>query len=199
MDTKTKSFTAAFLVGASFHSALIAASCVISTCHSPSRSISYTLIASWVLSGRTSLAGSVCLLWIAGDTEWDDGCMSLMNGCAPATDMVQLHSSRTSTAPSLSTPLTTITLVGPCQQKNVEGGFIKKLWISGSFTFEYWQPVNEGRSQVGWIITGMPSISEGSERSWIDLTFKRCHSFEKSIQRCISMIANVVCWSMCND
>lgn len=36
--------------------------------HSPSRSISYTLMASWVLSGRTSLAGSVCLLWIPGDT-----------------------------------------------------------------------------------------------------------------------------------
>lgn len=53
---------------------------------SPSRSISYTLMASWVLSGRNSLAGSVCLLCLPGDTDRDDGCMSLVNGCAPATD-----------------------------------------------------------------------------------------------------------------
>lgn len=59
---------------------------------SPSRSISKTLIASCVLSGRTSLAGSVCLLWMPGETE-GEGCIGLMKGCAPTTDIVQLHSS----------------------------------------------------------------------------------------------------------
>lgn len=70
--------------------------------------------------------------------------------------------------------------------KNVECVFIEELLFSGSFTFDYWQPVTEGRSEVGWIIRGKAPISEGSERSWIDLTFKRCHLFEKSIQSCIS-------------
>lgn len=96
MDTKTKGyFSCCRLVTAPFHSAAPHSYRSIlrkfHMCHSPSRSISYTLIASWVLSGRTSLAGSVCLLWIPGDTEWDDGCMGLMNGSAPATDMVQLQ------------------------------------------------------------------------------------------------------------
>lgn len=58
--------------------------------HSPSRSISKTLMASCVLSGRTSLAGSVCLLWMPGETEDGGGCMSLMKGCAPAMDIMRL-------------------------------------------------------------------------------------------------------------
>lgn len=63
-----------------------------STGHLPSRSISNTLMASCVLSGRTSLAGSVCLLWIPGETE-GGGCISLMKGCAPATDIIRpVHS-----------------------------------------------------------------------------------------------------------
>lgn len=36
------------------------------------------------------------------------------------------------------------------------------------------------------VIRGKAPNSEGSERSWIELTFKRCNLFEKSIQRCIS-------------
>lgn len=56
--------------------------------HLPSRSISKTLMASCVLSGRTSLAGSVCLLWIPGETEGGD-CIGLMKGCAPTTDIIR--------------------------------------------------------------------------------------------------------------
>lgn len=65
--------------------------------HLPSRSISKTLMASCVLSGRTSLAGSVCLLWIPGETE-GVGCIGLMKGCAPTTDIIRFHSLFTSNA-----------------------------------------------------------------------------------------------------
>ncbi|TNN58550.1 hypothetical protein EYF80_031170 [Liparis tanakae] len=47
-----------------------------------------TLMASCVLSGRTSLAGSVCLLWSPGDTE-AGRCIGLMKGCEPTTDMTR--------------------------------------------------------------------------------------------------------------
>lgn len=76
---------------ASFHTAELKSGvlrhCATTWRHSPSRSISKTLMASCVLSGRTSLAGSVCLLWTPGETE-GGGCISLMKGCAPATDIV---------------------------------------------------------------------------------------------------------------
>lgn len=73
---------------------------------------------------------------------------------------------------------------GP-DNKNVECVFIEELLFSSSFTFDYWQPVTEGRSEARWIIRGKSPISGGCERSWIDLTLKRCNLFEKSIQRSI--------------
>lgn len=84
--------TALYLRNASFHFASLESGFVnIRLCdktgHLPSRSISKTLMASCVLSGRTSLAGSVCLLWIPGETE-GAGCIGLMKGCAPTTDII---------------------------------------------------------------------------------------------------------------
>lgn len=53
----------------------------------PSFSISNTLMASCVLSGRNSLAGSVCLLWRPGETEGDS--RGFRKGRAPTSDILQ--------------------------------------------------------------------------------------------------------------
>lgn len=85
--------------------------------HLPSRSISKTLIASCVLSGRTSLAGSVCLLWIPGETEGGD-CIGLMKGCAATADIIRLDTSPTKTNGSclLLSRSSRITSAGPCEE-----------------------------------------------------------------------------------
>lgn len=88
--------------------------------HLPSRSISKTLMASCVLSGRTSLAGSVCLLWIPGETEGGD-CIGLMKGCAPTTDIIRYTTLRSPPGKKcfcallLSFLLRRIASVGPCE------------------------------------------------------------------------------------
>lgn len=121
--------TALYLRNASFHFASLESGFVnIRLCdktgHLPSRSISKTLMASCVLSGRTSLAGSVCLLWIPGETE-GAGCIGLMKGCEPTTDIIWFETLSLSPPQKIvgscllsPLPLGRITS-GPCEDKRM--------------------------------------------------------------------------------
>lgn len=123
---------------------------VLKAAHSPSLSISKTLMASCVLSGRTSLAGSVCLLWIPGETE-GELCIGLMKGWAPTTDIIRIESSSPPELPELFFPClclcwspprcSRITSVGPCEKNWTVSvciyGTAQPGWFTGWFAFEY--------------------------------------------------------------
>lgn len=108
----------------------------------PSRSISKTLMASCVLRGRTSLAGSVCLLWIPGETE-GDGCIGLMKGWAPTTDIIRFYTSPSKKLVffSFSPAAQEAPLSGPARRTrwfvSVFIGPLHRLWFTGRFAFEY--------------------------------------------------------------
>lgn len=119
--------------------------------YSPSRSISNTLMASWVLRGLNSLAGRVCLLWMPGDTD-GPGSIGLMKGSAPTTDIVRLHSPLLS-SPQKVSPLTCLSrarqdhLSDPARKRShsesVFMGELRWLWFTLSFAFECLMTVDE--------------------------------------------------------
>lgn len=135
--------------------------------HSPSLSISNTLMASCVLSGRTSLAGSVCLLWLPGETDGDD-CIGLMKGCAPTTDIIRFFLRALFSPKKFLLLLLLLLLLLPfssalllrqdhlCQAParttgwsvSVFIGQLYRLWFTSWFAFEYLMSVNEWRSQL---------------------------------------------------
>lgn len=124
-------------------------------------------MASCVLSGRTSLAGSVCLLWMPGETE-GGCCISLMKGCAPATDIIRLVHSLTPPkikrlVPSLCSRSAGPPLFGPCEDNRRVCVRIysttRPAVIHRWFAFEYLMSMNGWRSQLRMAITVNPTIN----------------------------------------
>lgn len=91
----------------------------------------------------------------------------------------------------------------PASRKSEMSVFIEELWVSGAFAFEYGWSADEGRSQLWWIITLKPTITVSADHKvtilvWFNLK-KTSLVFKKSFHGRISMMRNIVCWSMCAD